>query len=272
MADNVERRRGVGLSLTVLAALVIGFLAFLLGGSQLQEQRTQDELWKSFRGELRAATAPVVPTTPGRPVAVLAVPRLHLRQVVVEGTTAGQLTRGPGHRRDTALPGQAGISVILGRASTFGGPFRRLATMQPGDEIDATTGQGTAIYRVTSVRDSRASFLASSIPSAGLVLATGAPAYHPDHGVLVTAALRTSVQPSAGVLPAIAPGEALLASDNPSLPLALWGQLLVIAIAAAAAGFLRWHRWATWLSLAPVLVAVSWNIFENAARLLPNTL
>ena len=42
--------------------------------------------------------------------------------VVVEGTSPENLTLGPGHLRDTPLPGQAGISVVFGRRATFGAP------------------------------------------------------------------------------------------------------------------------------------------------------
>ena len=33
----------------------------------------------------------------------------------MEGTSSGTLMSGPGHRRDTPFPGQAGVSVIVGR-------------------------------------------------------------------------------------------------------------------------------------------------------------
>jgi len=51
---------------------------------------------------------------------------LNLSQVVVGGTSAGDLESAPGHRRDTALPGQVGVSLIYGRAVTFGAPFGQL--------------------------------------------------------------------------------------------------------------------------------------------------
>ena len=46
--------------------------------------------------------------------------------VVVEGTTPGEPDAGPGHLRDTPLPGQAGVSVVFGRRATFGAPFASL--------------------------------------------------------------------------------------------------------------------------------------------------
>ncbi|MFD1273890.1 sortase domain-bontaining protein [Streptomyces kaempferi] len=59
---------------------------------------------------------------PGTPVALIDIPAAHLHQVVLEGTDSGVLTDGPGHRRDTPLPGQSGTSVLMGRAAAYGGP------------------------------------------------------------------------------------------------------------------------------------------------------
>jgi len=52
-------------------------------------------------------------------VALLSIPAIGISaMVVVEGTTPENLTLGPGHLRDTPLPGQAGISVIFGSSSS----------------------------------------------------------------------------------------------------------------------------------------------------------
>jgi sortase A len=62
----------------------------------------------------------------GTPVALLEIPRLGLREVIVEGTSSDPMMSGPGHRRDTPLPGQVGTSVIAGWRATYGGPFRSI--------------------------------------------------------------------------------------------------------------------------------------------------
>ena len=76
---------------------------------------------------LASATASRRPDAPvGDPVALLTIPRI--------GSPAGG---GRGHRvrrhagragapRETVLPGQAGTSVVYGRAATYGAPFRDL--------------------------------------------------------------------------------------------------------------------------------------------------
>ncbi|MFT2675577.1 hypothetical protein ACMWQR_28500, partial [Escherichia coli] len=72
------------------------------------------QLRDMFRAQLQAGTAPVSEgdfednlLKDGVPVAILSIPQLGIDEVVAEGTTSGVLMKGPGHRRDTVLPGQA---------------------------------------------------------------------------------------------------------------------------------------------------------------------
>ena len=88
----------------------------------------------------------------GDPVALLTIPQVGLEQVVVEGTASGDLLAGPGHRRDTPLPGQLGTSVVYGRGATYGAPFGRLDEVLPGDEVEVVGAQGSLTFRVISVR------------------------------------------------------------------------------------------------------------------------
>lgn len=145
--------------LVVVVVVATAVLAHLVAVSALQQRAAQQRLFDRFRGELAQGTAPVGPTdfngrplALGEPVAFLEVPSIGLRQVVVEGTTGGALFAGPGHRRDTPLPGQVGVSVLAGRRAAFGGPFARLGELDPGATIEVTTGQGVFRFEVTGVR------------------------------------------------------------------------------------------------------------------------
>ena len=268
-------RRGAGLSLCLLALGLVGLLTYLWVGAGLAETRTQENLFKTFRGRLAAAVAPVGPVAAGQPVAIVSVPRLGLRAVVVEGTASGQLLDGPGHRADTPLPGQPGASVLLGRRSLAGAPFAHLDRLRVGDTVVVTTGQASGItYRVTGLRDSRSPVTA---PVAGaaptLSLVTADPPLRPTHSLIVTASLTSPVQPSGGARPALAPSGKSLAGDGGGLlPAVLWAQLLVLLAVATTWSYARWRRLPTWLVSTPVLLAVLWNVYENVARLLPNVL
>jgi sortase A len=95
---------------------VLGFAGYLYVLSSVQESRSQVLEYARLRGELAGQVAPLGPTAPGSPVAVLDIPGIGVRNmVVVEGTSPENLTLGPGHLRDTPLPGQAGVSEIFGR-------------------------------------------------------------------------------------------------------------------------------------------------------------
>ena len=102
------------------------FAGYLYGVSAQQQRRSQTLLYADLRGQLAQATAPVgAPLAQGKPMAYLHIPSIGLHQVVVEGISSGDLTQGPGHRPDSAWPGQPGVSVIAGKRATFGGPFAR---------------------------------------------------------------------------------------------------------------------------------------------------
>ncbi|MEC3979214.1 sortase [Amycolatopsis sp. H20-H5] len=140
---------------TVVAlALVVYALGPLL---QAGDQRTA---LAGFRGELdRAfgasqsllgAATSAGPAEFGAPIAVLEVPKLKLRQVVVEGASSAETASGPGHIPGTSGLGQPGNAAIAGRLSGYGGPFASLDGLAAGDEIVVATTQGKSVYRVTA--------------------------------------------------------------------------------------------------------------------------
>ena len=270
-------------ALLALGALSIGCLVNLVLVSQLVHARDQEVLYSDFRSQLANAIAPVGQTdvngallVPGAAVAVLEIPDLGMREVVVEGTTSTVMESGPGHKRDTVLPGQAGVSVIYGRQAAFGGPFGQLEIVQPGMKIVATTGQGPAEYEVIDVRrpgDPVPPPLAAGEGRLTLVTAMG-PRYMPTDVLRVDAALVTDPQPApARVLTAAAmdPAEQAMAGDPSGLvPLLLWLQLLLVVVIAAIWLVIRWGRWQAWLVAVPVIFFVGVMASMSAIRLLPN--
>ncbi len=92
------------------------------------------------------------PTLPrveqGEPLARIAIPRIGLNTIVVEGTRASDLRKGPGHFEMTALPGAGKVVAIGGHRTTFGAPFRHIDELTPGDTITLSTVYGVFLYRV----------------------------------------------------------------------------------------------------------------------------
>jgi sortase A len=260
----------IAIALTLLLGLLLGFAGYLYGLSALSEHRAQANLRKTFAKTLGQAVAPLGPVADGTPVAVVDIPALSLDAVVVQGTSARDLTQGPGHRPDTVLPGQVGVSVIYGRKATFGAPFAHLMRLDPGDLIKVTTGQGVATYRVSSFGDSTHPAPANSANR--LVLATADSTGWPHQTVTVSADLISKPQPNAGQVGTAAADEQGLASgaDDSLLPLLLWSQALVIIAIAVPFAMQRWSPVATYVCAVPLALTVLWNLFENLACLLPN--
>lgn len=262
--------------LSVVSAFALFFVVFLLVLSPLQQSRAQDVLYTRFRGELAAATAPfgVEPIRPGSPVALIEVPALGLRQVVVEGTAGADLRAGPGHLRVTTLPGQLGTSVIFGRSTTYGGPFHDLPGLEPGDGMQVTTGQGVFAYEVEDVRRDGDPQPPALEPTQGrlLFVTTESGSLGAQSTVYVDARL---VSPAAVTPPrstVIAPAfEDQMASDPAALlPLSLWLFGLLCVGAFAVWGVVRWGRAQTWVIAVPLLLAALWGASDSAALLLPN--
>jgi sortase A len=277
LLDQSDVRRVLRSGLFVVAAVVAAFVFFLFVLSGLVHARAQAELSQRFERELVNAQAPVgQPVSPGAPIAFLDIPVIGLRQVVVEGTTGGRLMAGPGHLRTSAFPGQQGTSVLLGRRSTYGGPFSRIGELRRGDEIRVTTGQGTVTYLVRSAERaaiSDARVFASD--TSALILITSDSALLPDHRLAVRAEPRGALQPSgaAGAQDRIGLDELGLAgSASGALGLLLWLEIAVVIAFAAVWLVQRWSLWPAWVVTAPPLAAALWLVFEHVAHFLPATL
>ena len=279
-----SRTQVVAAALTLLGALLLGAVLEVGVLGSLKHDRLQQIHYGQLREQLAKSVAPVGPTDSdgvllvlGAPVAIVEIPRLHLREVVGEGTTAGVLIGGPGHLRSTVLPGQAGISVIYGRQAAYGGPFGRLATLRPGDALSVTTGQGRHLYKVLDLRRAGDPVPALRPGASRLVLATGDGTEFAPEGVLrLDADLLSPVQPGgaeARASGAVTSAERPMAGDNLALvPLVLWSQLLLLAMLAVVFLRARWGRWQTWAVGCPVLLLVGLKTADTLARLLPNLL
>jgi sortase A len=262
--------QGIAVSMLLLAVLVGGFVGYLFGASGIQEAGAQSRLYSTLGTELGQETAPLGPARPGAPVAVLDIPGSGVHHVVVvEGTAAENLALGPGHLRDTPLPGQLGLSVIYGRRATFGAPFARLGRLRPGDQISVITQQGRSVYRVAAIGDSQRPVTDTTLSR--LVLLTASSAEVPAYYLEIDADLVSAPHNGPVVLPVIGPAEQAMAGDTSALVLTMvWGLALVLVAAGGTYAALRWSAWPVYLVLAPAVLAVVWNLYENLADLLPN--
>ncbi|WP_433215017.1 sortase [Dactylosporangium sp. CS-047395] len=272
-------------AVTILSLTLLGFGLYAGFISKLHHDRAQLTEFANFRTELAFATAPTSQWRPeedskllqlGRPVAVLEIPKLHLKEVVFEGTTGGVLQKGPGHRRDTPLPGQAGVSVIMGKATTYGGPFGSLATLVPGDAFTITTGQGRNEFTVLDVRHGGMPQPPRVATGAGRVTLTTAYGgmFVPTDALRVDADLTSKVQETPQLVlrsSQLQPAEQVMAIDTTVwFPLVFIGEALLVAVVLLSAARVYWGVWQTWLVGVPVIAFLGMATADQVAKLLPN--
>jgi len=270
----------VGLwSVAVVSGLCLWlvFSAIVLGATQYRSE--QGRLYDDLRVRLANGTAPLGATTTGTPVALLNAKGAGIADaVVVEGTSSAQTQKAPGHRRNTPLPGQPGVSVLFGRGTTYGAAFGGIARLAPGDAISVTTGQGDFTYVVEGVRRA-GDTLPAPVPFGGsrLTLASAegaslANGLRAEGVVYVDAIMKGTPRVPSSTRPnAIPANEDLMAGNRSAvLPLLLWMQALLVVSCAVAWAQARWGLWQTWLAATPVLLLVLWAAATSAAQLLPN--
>ena len=225
---------GIGKTLITLGLLMFAFVGYQLWGTGIQTARAQNNLQSQFDEMMRAttivvstttststtiaavptdslplptdstiATSSTVPVAPDSPVvpngevlARIKIPSIGLDWFVVQGVGTDDLKKGPGHFRETPMPGQLGNAAIAGHRTTHGAPFGDLDKVEPGDliTVEMATGTGTFTYSVTGTIIVSPTEYAAVIPTidptvATLTLATCHPKYTSDERMIVQAVL-----------------------------------------------------------------------------------
>ena len=91
-------------------------------------------------------------TGPGDAIARLAIDRIDVDVVVVNGTDANELRKGPGRHLETAMPGEGELVYIAGHRTTYGAPFSRIDQLDRGDAIFLELPYASIEYEVTRSR------------------------------------------------------------------------------------------------------------------------
>lgn len=288
----------VGRAFLVAGVLVLLFIPYLLWGTGVITAQAQADLRHQFALDQRAehAAAPLHPPAPntgtltlaptiaapppGGPVGILAIPKIGVSMVVVEGTDADQLRSGPGHYPGTPLPGEAGNVAIAGHRTTYLHPFYNLDGLAPGDPISVLTVQGLFVYHVVSIQavDPTDVAVVAPTPTPMLTLTTCNPRYSASQRLVVQAAL------VAGVLTG-AKGPVTAKATHPrSVPLADgairkdWWSAIGLGLAVVAIVIGLWvlagrlggsRRWAVVVAGTLVWLGVVYLFFGALAPLLP---
>jgi sortase A len=266
-------------ALVMVALLTIGLVFQLTWVSGWVHRSAQNSMYNQFRSELALGTAPLGPRHPllalGQPMALITIPSIGVSQVVAEGTTGQVLTSGPGHLRSTVFPGGAGTSVIMGRSSSYGGPFGRIHELRPGARIKVITQVGTSQFRVIAVQHG-GGVVRQLIPGSGrLILETADGTSYVPSGVVSVIANKIGPGLSAQrpLVRTVPPDQRPLGVDTGSLWLVDLGLAVFGAVLAAAVWtwYRRGHAQA-WIVFGAPLLLIWFFVADQVSSLLPNLL
>ncbi|SDZ45196.1 sortase family protein [Herbiconiux ginsengi] len=266
----------------VLLVLVVDIVAI----SQVQHYAWQNSLYQDVRLHLAEGSVPTGPAgadgqvvAPGTPLAVFRAAELGIdHEVIVEGTASAQTMQGIGHLRSTALPCQVGTSVLMARASAYGGIGGAWSRLVPGQRFSVTMAQGACTYEVMGSRlagDQAPPFPIGREGRLILTTASGAP-FMPDGVLRIDTKLVTDAFDRP---PLVLPDAALPASERAmgadssgAFGLLLLLEVLVAAALGATWLWKRWGRWESWIVAVPVIATIGLLAATNVNSFLPNLL
>jgi sortase A len=255
----------------VIFALAFGSLMFNQLLAPLVHNRAATALEQRLASDLVNGVAPVSnPIAVGVPIGLIEVPNRDVRAVVVEGSKAEQLAQASGHLVGSALPGQPGVSAILGRSQTYGAEFRNLDQLIVGDEVVVTTGQGVHSYEVIdiTVRSARDT---AAFQGEGhmLILAT---VVDSSDRLVVRATLTSPVFPAGEATDHQTSLDELgLAGDSSSWSdLALWMLIAVLLAAGFPIIVNQVGRRVGWLVVAPIAMWVALEVWTAISLMSPS--
>lgn len=122
--------------------VALGYCGFVVLRARIYQAdagRQMERAQAAHSGALAASAHPMI----GR----VAIPRVGLSAMVLEGSDERTLSLGVGHLTGTALPGRPGNVVLTAHRDTF---FRPLRDIRRNDSITLTTLSGPHQYRVES--------------------------------------------------------------------------------------------------------------------------
>jgi sortase A len=99
-----------------------------------------------------AATAWRKASGRGDAIARLRIPSLGLDEVIVNGTDADSLERGPGRYLGSAMPGEGELVYVAGHRTTYGAPFSKIDSLRKGDRVFVELPYATFEYAITGHR------------------------------------------------------------------------------------------------------------------------
>ena len=139
-------RRMLSLALIVIGIALLGYV-----GSQYWEMyRSQKSLEAEWERQAVNLSKPGhASITVDQMLTRVIIPKINMDAIVIEGASRKDLSEGPGHMKETAIPGEAGNAVITAHRDTF---FRHIYELAKGDQIQVRRNGRVFTYEVTGKR------------------------------------------------------------------------------------------------------------------------
>ncbi|MBJ7451709.1 MAG: class E sortase [Blastococcus sp.] len=145
-----DRLVTAGLELVLTAgALVLLFVVYQAYVTDWFADQRQDQVAEDLRDEWQ--DGPPAEPALGEAFLFLHIPRFgdDWNRAVLEGVDPDELSTGPGHYPDSALPGEIGNFALAGHRVGLGSPFLDNDKLGPGDPVVVETADTWFVYRVT---------------------------------------------------------------------------------------------------------------------------
>lgn len=269
----------LGRGLITIGLLMLGFVAYQLWGTGINEARQQKDLAKA----LQSPSSTVVMPDYGDAIGKMSIPAIGVDKYIVAGVDWKSLKKGPGLFPHSPLPGQLGNVAIAGHRTTFGAPFSRIDELKKGDTIIVGTPRGEFTYTVTGppkiVAPSAVEVVRTTDESRAIMtLVSCHPKWTASRRIIVVAEMKTTTPEAATPFVPASDGDTAFAAgwfhDPAAWPAVIIFATLLAAIAALASLLVRvgWRRALVYPPALIVFLVVLYPFYENLARLLPTNI
>jgi sortase A len=136
-------RKVISLVLIIVGIGLLGYVGSEYWGMFRSQQKLEAE-WERQAASMNTPGQAVI--SPDQMLTRVVIPKIGLDAIVVEGASRKDLSEGPGHMKQTAMPGETGNAVITAHRDTF---FRHIYELVKGDQIQVRRSGRVFTYEVT---------------------------------------------------------------------------------------------------------------------------
>ena len=109
-------RRAISMALVFAGLGLLGYVASEYWGMYRSQQKLEAE-WERQAASVSAPGSATI--SPDQMLTRVVIPKIGMDAIVVEGASRKQLSEGPGHVQQTAMPGAVGNAVITAHRDTL---------------------------------------------------------------------------------------------------------------------------------------------------------